>query len=1041
MRAVFITSSLLICLLAALRPLLRGRIDPRVQYALWLTIALRLLIPVNLFTSAYGALALLDKAQRPAQAVQAIGQTHVPVPGLSYDDAYVLALREYQQDSSAATSFTDLERVESRARELMERTPTLSELVARYARPVWLGGMAAMAGWFLLANLSLRRRLKRARRLDGADCPLPVYVSDALPSPCLCGTLRPRIYVTPAALDSPDRLRHVLAHELAHHRHRDHWWALLRCACLCLYWFDPLVWWAAALSRQDCELACDAGAIRALGEDERIPYGRTLVGMIAAGRTSLLQTATTMTGGRRRVRQRIKLIARRPKTVLAVALAVALVLALAVGCAFSGAPEEPKTLDNLQERLLDVPEELRSSVKASASETKGAINDIALVSYWLDVPAEWTEEFQPWLLSVYKLEALALDQTAGSSVMGHEPQPFATDGSYYYALRWSVAIEYGPEDKELFNAAFEAVRDFAMQTVLETEGVEAYSPPGRLSADTLQTRLLDVPEDLQADVAALSGSEPTATLNNDFTALAQYWMNRPWADYDEIGMGWLLTLYQWDQEQFERLYPDHEATGGVNCFAKDDNFYYVLFRATDARAPMSETGYMDAFNAIRAYAVEQVLSTDGVEPYAPSQPADAQQARLADLPEEWRDKVSVSHALGGEVGCLASYVLSDSKWADQQGGWLLDLYRMDEAGIQERLNQEGLWPAVDIFARSGDQYYALIWPGDGRYQNSNEFWDAVNAMKDHVKATVLAAGGAEPFDPYAAPPYFFSSTPAPSLPQEAVQAVVDRLLAAPRLELSLAPAGTSRVYAYSVDNHPQSSPPATQYLAKMAGDFTWEDAPYSTSEGASTLRLEASDGSASLFLSEGSYLVLDGDGNCWKATYRSDSYLFPGGGSVTPYDYLRRHVFDVAELDSLRSTAVPDRGQSHEDVVREWIEGYEGAMTKTAPGSQFACTYARPGKVTADVHARLTAGALEEFVSSRVENGLTAADYGKTWFTFGYELVFVPAGPSDDGWAWAGNTDDYQGDGAPEGALTWSRVGYMYLIDGNWVCENTGTGW
>ena len=63
-----------------------------------------------------------------------------------------------------------------------------------------------------------------------------------------------------------------------------------------------------------------------------------------------------------------------------------------------------------------------------------------------------------------------------------------------------------------------------MQTVLETEGVEAYSPPGRLSADTLQTRLLDVPEDLQADVAALSGSEPTATLNNDFTALAQYWM-------------------------------------------------------------------------------------------------------------------------------------------------------------------------------------------------------------------------------------------------------------------------------------------------------------------------------------------------------------------------------------------------------------------------------------------------------------------------------------------------------------------------------------
>ena len=220
----------------------------------------------------------------------------------------------------------------------------------------------------MLANLSLRRRLKRARRLDGVDCPLPVYVSDALPSPCLCGALRPRIYVTPAALGSPDRLRHVLAHELTHRRHLDHWWALLRCALLCAYWFDPLVWWAAALSRQDCELACDEGAIRALGEGERIPYGRTLVGMIAAGRTPLLQTATTMSGGKRRVKERITLIARKPKTVIALALAAALILACAVGCAFSGAPEKPTDpqrkpqLLDLPSRLLDVPEVLRADV-------------------------------------------------------------------------------------------------------------------------------------------------------------------------------------------------------------------------------------------------------------------------------------------------------------------------------------------------------------------------------------------------------------------------------------------------------------------------------------------------------------------------------------------------------------------------------------------------------------------------------------------------------------------------------------------------------
>ncbi|MCI9366798.1 MAG: M56 family metallopeptidase, partial [Oscillospiraceae bacterium] len=338
MRGILITSSILIVLIAALRPLLRGKIDPRAQYALWLLVAVRLLLPVNLFTSAYSALALLDRAEQPPQIVQTVGQTAIPVR--SYDDARAEVIEDYRRQGGREADLTpaDLSDIDAQARQLM-RGPTLAQLAEKYAKAVWLAGAAIMAAWFIMVNLGLRRRLRGAKRLDGVTCLLPVYVSDALPSPCLCGTVRPRIYVTPAALESPERLRHVLAHELTHHRQKDHWWALVRCACLCLYWFDPLVWWAAALSRQDCELACDAGAIRRLGEEERIPYGRTLVDMIAAGRCSLLQTATTMTGGKRRVRERVRLIARKPKTVIAVALALILVLGAAVGCTFTGAPE------------------------------------------------------------------------------------------------------------------------------------------------------------------------------------------------------------------------------------------------------------------------------------------------------------------------------------------------------------------------------------------------------------------------------------------------------------------------------------------------------------------------------------------------------------------------------------------------------------------------------------------------------------------------------------------------------------------------------
>ena len=770
MKSVLIASSILIMLLAALRPLLRGKIDPRLQYALWLVVALRLLIPVELADSAYSVPALLDRAERPAQVAQAIGQTHIPTQ--SYGSAWDQALREYEQSNGPITTdggyegLQAYEQVEYRAQALM-RGPTLAQLFGQYARPVWLGGAVLMAAWFLLVNLRLRRKLAPAQLIAVEESRgLPVFVSDALPSPCLCGVLRPAVYVTPHAAADPDRLRHVLAHEAAHHRHRDHWWALVRCLCLCLYWFDPLVWWAAALSRQDCELACDAGAIRRLGEEERLPYGRTLVDMIAAGRCSLLQTATTMTGSKRRVRERVRLIARKPKTVIAVALALALVLGAAVGCTFTGAPEKDPvptglSADSLRERLMDVPEELKPTVTASASETKAGINDIALVSYWWDVPAEWESEQSSWLLDVHRLERSLIDGRGWPQISDEPTQIIAQDEEFYYVLEWPGNPRFQMADSEPFTAAYQAIRAFAEQQVLRTEGLEPYVSP----LDTLQARLMDVPEDLRADVEAIRGSDPTV--------LAEYWLDRPYTDYQE-GWGWLLTVYQWDQAQFEEYYSD--VPGTWHCFAKDDTYYYVTARATDVRVPANEqmvaqmpgateveTKYLETFEAIKAFAEKTVLETEGVEPYDPSaQPLDTLQQRLMDVPEEWRDKFFPPEDIL-DPGCLTYYCLNDPKWQDLFTGWVLSLYRLDQDLVQHNLDQQ-LWPStgIDIFARSGDQYYVILWAGDGRYQDTElgeEYWAAVSAMKDHVRSTVLATEGVEPFDPYTTPPHFFSNVP------------------------------------------------------------------------------------------------------------------------------------------------------------------------------------------------------------------------------------------------------------------------------------------
>ena len=212
----------------------------------------------------------------PALYVTPYRETIVSAPpGVFQTPAPYQAFRVDTATEDSTVTFTDGKNV-THSIEYKSQIPLTPVLKA-----VWHTGMYVMAAWFLLANLRFMLRLRRSRKpYPVENCPYPVYLTADLPSPCLFGLFHPAVYLTPAAVESPETLRHVLIHETTHARHLDPLWSLLRCVCLAVYWFDPLVWIAAIFSRRDCELACDEGALRQLGESERIPYGQTLLRLI-----------------------------------------------------------------------------------------------------------------------------------------------------------------------------------------------------------------------------------------------------------------------------------------------------------------------------------------------------------------------------------------------------------------------------------------------------------------------------------------------------------------------------------------------------------------------------------------------------------------------------------------------------------------------------------------------------------------------------------------------------------------------------------------
>lgn len=331
-----ISSSALILAVVLLRRVLRGRLSPRLQYALWALVLVRLLVPVSFGAAGLSVQNLVRGADERA-AERVVTYVSNAAPDLSIPEPVTGPSEpkqqlQYNQEPSAPDHETDAAEPEARA---ATSTPVTVSDILRYA---WYAGMAVLALWFLSTNIAFRARLTRsARRMEYPGCKLPLYVSGAVETPCLFGVIRPAVYLTPGAAADPVTLTHSVEHELTHFRHGDHVWALLRCLCLVLHWYNPLVWLAAALSRRDAELACDEATIRRLGEAERAAYGRTLIGITCGSRPSLLRTATTMNCGKSGLKERISLIVKRPKTA-AWALVILLLAAVFVtGCTFTGA--------------------------------------------------------------------------------------------------------------------------------------------------------------------------------------------------------------------------------------------------------------------------------------------------------------------------------------------------------------------------------------------------------------------------------------------------------------------------------------------------------------------------------------------------------------------------------------------------------------------------------------------------------------------------------------------------------------------------------
>lgn len=283
-----IFASVLVAALLLLTRLGRSRISPRMRFAIWFLLPIQLLFFVSIPSqwSVKNFLGPQASSLRMTETVPMVLQPETPTDPSTFDD-----LPFWSHEETAIGQVGQVSPAVHRTAEKMFPVGLLTS--------IWLGGVLLFAGCYAAQLCRLRRDIHAGSVVVDPhvlrifeDCKhrmninswIMLVESSRIPGPFLIGVFRP-VIVVPAGLPNtltPEELRHLFFHELAHLKRGDLISGWVMSFVLALHWFNPLIWVAVSTMNHLREEAADAAVCEQLegaqsaGED-RFDYIDTLL--------------------------------------------------------------------------------------------------------------------------------------------------------------------------------------------------------------------------------------------------------------------------------------------------------------------------------------------------------------------------------------------------------------------------------------------------------------------------------------------------------------------------------------------------------------------------------------------------------------------------------------------------------------------------------------------------------------------------------------------------------------------------------------------
>ena len=514
-----ITSSLVIVFVLLIGIIFENKISACLKYALWLLVVIKLLLPLPGFESRVHILNFVEFcAEAVSDSLENISDEKLP-----YEEYVAIDNSLNNEENHSAVHNMEDEfyaeikgnqETETAKEYIGEKKTDNLNVLSMMVKVVYFIGVIVCFAAICISNLRFYKAFKVKRKyVDTYKNQIHVYKIEEYYGACLYGGFSPVIIVGNNINLSMEQQDMILLHEYVHYAHGDHIWSMIRNLCVALYWYYPLVWLVASVSRKDSELACDEGTIRRIEETKRITYGQTLLEVAAKSSkknnimSAVFLNSTTATRGKEEMKKRISVIAKGRKT-SRMALILTIVLSEAcIGCTFGEPLNEDRSTEINESGIsnTDINEEKSNKTNETEKIAEEKTSDVDVITQKypnvytqpqkdkvciLIQPSEIREQINYYYIPTDEVQE-ELKQLLDDTKLLLEEEQGKTKGKLGFTCSWS--LEYDDKQYQVFENGYMLGTDMkSFETLFFEQNPELIDKINNLLEQELNYGVIDI---------------------------------------------------------------------------------------------------------------------------------------------------------------------------------------------------------------------------------------------------------------------------------------------------------------------------------------------------------------------------------------------------------------------------------------------------------------------------------------------------------------------------------------------------------------------